>query len=200
MSRLPLERQTPMRERSLLPLGVLVLLSASSLSFAPPLPQGVSGLATQAAANRTVDLKVEKMDVRQAIRTVFKAFPSQSFTISPEVQGAVSADFRGLVLDDALSVLLRQVDAAVMIEAGVYCIVSRAEPSRTVILDGRQAPPLVGPYDGRPTPLAVEPPVVTSDATFLYVVRQGVVYKIQKATMKVVGEADLNPRRIKIVY
>lgn len=139
------------------------------------------------------------MDVREAVRTAFKAFPSQLYTISPEVRGKATADFRGLVLDDALSVVLRQVDAAVKVESGVYMVLPRSELSRTVVLDG-PTPGKLYALDRDPAPSPVEPPVVTSDASFLYVLRQGVVHKIDKATMKEVGKADLNDRRIRIVY
>ncbi len=131
--------------------------------------------------------------MREALRTVFKQV-GVSYTVSPDVKGTVRADFRGLVLDDALSVVLRQVGAHVRVRGGIDEIVPNG-----IFLSGPDPTDYSLLTQGPPAP-SVEPTVVTSDAKALDIVRLGIVHKIDKATMKEVGKLDLNDQRIKIVF
>ena len=156
--------------------------------------------AQVAPKTRAVDLKVEAVDLREAVRAVFKQV-GVSYTISPMVLGTVTASYTSLDFEDALRLLLRQVGATWRVEGGVYQILSFQEGANAL-------PPgfsLLSPDPVYQTLVASPPPpadptVVTSDATSLYVVRMGVVHKIDKATMKEVGKVDVGERKVRIRY
>jgi len=62
---------------------------------------------------------LDKVDIHIALRHLFERL-NVSFTIAPEVQGAVTVESSNLPFEIALQHLLRQVDATYRIEAGVY--------------------------------------------------------------------------------
>lgn len=78
-------------------------------------------------------LEYQQADVREALRALFKNV-GVSYSIAPEVQGAVTVSLKNVSFDTALQNVLRQVDATYRIEAGVYQIVKREDnpvPSTT---------------------------------------------------------------------
>lgn len=72
--------------------------------------------------NTSVSLDVSAADVNSALRVMLLGKPI-SYTISPEVQGTVTARFQSIRLEDALMKLLKQVNATYRVDGGVYQIV-----------------------------------------------------------------------------
>jgi type II secretory pathway component GspD/PulD (secretin) len=167
-------------------LALLAALALAATSFSV-------GQEPTTSAAAGIQLKVEKIDVREALRSIFKQ-ANISYTIAPEVKGSVSADFRGLVIEDAVSVLVRQVNAVVRVEGGVYQVMPFDESPRVVILDG--------PIAGSKQVLRSEAQVTfaSADDKFLYFLRDDSVMKVDKATMTTVATLPLGGRRIRISF
>lgn len=157
-------------------LGALATLAFGLTTFAPT----AQAQGSPEKATKTVSLDVTSVDLREALRAIFKQ-AGVSYTIDANLKGIVTADFRSVALEDALRIVLRQVDGRYRIDGGVYMIVA----PQTVDIFIRDPT-----YSGLILP-PPEPPAMTVDGGFLYVYRQGEVVKIDKKTMKVIGRVSL---------
>lgn len=157
-------------------LGGLVLLNVAP-AFAQGQPIGRQMIVRS--------LEFQQTDVREALRQLFKEV-GVSYTISAQVQGGVTVSMRNVPFDTALQNLTRQVDATYRIEGGVYQIVPRdgeAQPEPGVIrLNPSTERPGAGPY-------------MVVDGNFLFVMHEGVVDKIDKRSMKLIGTTVLSKGR-----
>lgn len=86
--------------------------------------EGVSEGSFVLGPPERMHVRMDQVDVREAIRRIFRAVNS-SYTIAPEVQGNVSLELQNVRFDIALENLVRQVDASFLIEGGVYNIVKK---------------------------------------------------------------------------
>jgi len=171
-----------MRPKPILLAFLILALATTGLSPAQD--------AAKPSALGGIELRTERMDVREALRSIFKQ-ANVSYTLAPEVQGFVSADFQGLVIEDAVCVLARQVDAVVRIESGVYQVIRYEGSPHIVIFDE--------PVPGSKQALRSDPPVTfaSADDKSLYFLRDGSLMKVDKATMKIVSTLQLGERRIR---
>ncbi len=69
-------------------------------------------------------LELEQADIRDAIKLLFKQVDGQ-YTISNEVQGTITANFKNVPFQTALRGILNQVNATYRIEGGIYNIIPR---------------------------------------------------------------------------
>jgi len=75
-------------------------------------------------------LELDQADVREALRALFKNV-GVSYSIAPEVQGAVTRSLRNVTFEAALQNVLKQVNATYRVEGGIYQIVLKEEPTTT---------------------------------------------------------------------
>jgi len=73
-------------------------------------------------------LELDQADVREALRALFKNV-GVSYSIAPEVQGAVTCSLRNVTFEAALQNVLKQVNATYRVEGGIYQIVLKEEPT-----------------------------------------------------------------------
>ncbi len=87
-------------------------------------------------------LELQDADVREALRALFKNV-SISYSIAPDVQGAVTVSLRNQTFEACLRNILNQVDATYRVEGGVYQIIKReaAPVPENNGNGGAQAPP-----------------------------------------------------------
>lgn len=92
----------------------------------------LGGLPSTAAAQDDIlttivpSLEFQEADVREALRSLFKA-KNVSYSIAPDVQGAVNVSLKNVTFEVALQNITRQVDATYRIEGGVFNIVRRVQ-------------------------------------------------------------------------
>lgn len=192
-----------MRARSLV-LSAFAGLSLLSLAV-------VSSVTPAAAQNPPSDnvaqLDLQGADVRQALRDLFRT-AGHSYTIAPDVQGPVTLSLRNVSFDTALQNITRQVDATYRVENGAYAIVrsdQAAGPEGRIGAGGfGQGGFGGGAFGGQggfgqggfgqgTGQVGAEPPVMTIDGDFVYVLRRGVLYKVEKKSLKLVGQIPLGP-------
>ncbi|RYG28902.1 hypothetical protein EON81_27705, partial [bacterium] len=70
-------------------------------------------------------LKYEQVDVREALRALFKAVGNPGYTIDPAVQGTITVNLSNVTFDIAINNILRQVDATYRLDGGIYQIIRR---------------------------------------------------------------------------
>ncbi|RYG45659.1 hypothetical protein EON79_12120, partial [bacterium] len=70
-------------------------------------------------------LKYEQVDVREALRALFRAVGNPGYTIDPAVQGTITVNLTNVTFDVALNNILRQVDATYRLDGGIYQIIRR---------------------------------------------------------------------------
>jgi hypothetical protein len=70
-------------------------------------------------------LDLQDAPIRDALKLLFEAVGVQNWTVSPDVQGNVTARLRDVPLETALRNILDQVDATYSIEAGVFKVFRR---------------------------------------------------------------------------
>lgn len=121
-----------------------------------------------------IDLRANQADVRETLRNIFRQ-SGISYSISPDVQGTVTADLQNVTFETALANVLRQVDATYLVEAGVFHIV---RPDNRTVLP---------PQGSMPS----EPPVVAQDSKYLYLISSGKIVKIRKSDLKVEQERSI---------
>lgn len=105
----------------------------------------LSGLAFAQAgdvAEKRVTFEARSTDIRDALKMLFKPMEA-SYTVSPEVQGTVTASFKNIPFETALQAMLLQVDASFSLEAGVYVIEPKA--ATPPIFPGKPNTPIVEP-------------------------------------------------------
>jgi len=134
------------------------------------------GQTPQALGNVLTAVDAEDMEVRELIRTVFRG-QGISYSIAPDIQGTVSVRMRNVTLDVALRNILRQVESTYLVEGGVVAIVPRTP--------GQAEPPIVEPNMQTPNPNV--PSAVVQDVKFLYIFQGSRIYKVEKATMKIMS-------------
>ncbi len=168
----------------------LSLLSLSLVSSVTP------ASAQNPPGDNVAKLELQGADVRQALRDLFRT-SGRSYTIDPAVQGPVTLSLQNVSFDTALQNMTRQVNATYRIENGAYAIVpagQAAGPEGRLGAGGFGQGGLGGGGFGQGAlPIAAEPPVMTIDGDFVYVLRRGVLYKIEKKSLKLVGQLPLGP-------
>lgn len=95
----------------------------------------VGGLAPRAFAqddpsDSKITIQLTDADVREAIKMLFKGL-NVSYEIASDVQGTVTVDYSSVPFATALRGILSQVKATYKIEAGIYKIMLREEPTTT---------------------------------------------------------------------
>jgi hypothetical protein len=128
-------------------------------------------------ADLKVFLDVWQVDVREALRMVAKQ-TGISYSIDPKILGSVSLAVQGVGLHEALSKLLRQVNANFEIEGGIY----QFRPIRGLRIGG-------GPLEfasASPSSAAAQ------EKNYIYLYRDGSLYKIGKADLKTVAFQKLH--------
>ncbi|MDR3691108.1 MAG: hypothetical protein P4L46_17135 [Fimbriimonas sp.] len=105
--------------------GRFALVCALSVCLFGGIPR--AALAQEDISQKTISsLDLEQADVREALRVLFKNV-NVSYSIAPEVQGAVTVSLKNATFETALQNILRQVDGTYRIEGGVYEIVRRVD-------------------------------------------------------------------------
>jgi type II secretory pathway component GspD/PulD (secretin) len=84
----------------------------------------------QSDGDKKVSLELEQVDVREALRALFKS-TGFSYSIAPEVQGLVTVNLHEVAFPTALQNILKQVSATYRVEAGVYQVVNREDPIKS---------------------------------------------------------------------
>jgi type II secretory pathway component GspD/PulD (secretin) len=64
--------------------------------------------------------EIRRADVREVLRTLFRANGGVSYSIAPDVQGIVTASFKNVRFEDVLKNILRQVDSTYRIDGDVF--------------------------------------------------------------------------------
>ena len=100
-----------------------------------------------------------------------------SIRVSPRVNGFVTLGKKETTFETAIQDMLRQVNATYYVYGGVYFVVPKGDAGRT---EFRQELPLSVP---RPDPSAT---AITQDGKFVYILSDGVLFKLQKSDMKLV--------------
>lgn len=118
---------------------------------------------------KPISVSFENADAREALRQVFKATGS-SYSIDPMVQGTVTFKGTEVPAEGVLHSILRQINAKFVKEGDVY----KVTPA--------------GPTIGSASGWSSEPPVVTQDERFLYLVSSGKIVKVRKSDLKVEKE------------
>jgi len=77
---------------------------------------------------RIPNLELESADVRDALKALFRSV-GVSFTIDADVMGTVTVSLKDVPFETALQAILKQVDATYRVEAGIYRIIRRQEPT-----------------------------------------------------------------------
>jgi len=85
---------------------------------------GRMNLSATSGAHDRMQLKLEKADVREALRKVCE-MAHVSYAIDPLVQGEVTLDLKNVTFESSLQNILHQVDATYLVENGVYIIGKR---------------------------------------------------------------------------
>ena len=90
--------------------------------------------------NGQINMDLEQVDVREALRALFKSMGT-SYSVAPEVQGVVTVNLHNVPFETALQNVLKQVNATYRLVGGVYEIVNREEPKPDKGGDVPTAPP-----------------------------------------------------------
>lgn len=106
-----------------------------------------------------------------------------SMQISPNVKGFVTPGNKDATFETTLQDLLRQVNATYYVEAGVYYVVPKGDAGR---MEFRQDASQTGPG---PNSAAT---AMTQDARYIYVLSDGLLFKLQKSDMKLVKKGSLS--------
>lgn len=154
---------------SLYCLAMVALIGALPAAFAQSSPK----VAPAAGPRELSEIQFRNADVREAIRSLFKRV-NEPYSIDPAISGRVTLTLKRASLKQVLEAMLPQVDAEYRVEAGIYNVLSR----RPSLNPFQEAPPL-----GKPWPM----PQVTQDVDHLYILREGVLYKVQKSDLKTVA-------------
>lgn len=101
----------------------LALASILSVMVFTALP-AISAAQTQ--PEDRISLEMEQVDVREAIRALFKS-TKVSYSIAPDVQGLITVNLKNVPFETALLNITRQVDSTFRIVGGVYEIVKKEQ-------------------------------------------------------------------------
>ena len=111
-------------------LGAVMFVSMPVTAKA--LTLGAQGGGQQDLSNKMVDsLNLQDVDVRDALRALFKYANGTSYVVQPEVQGTVTISLSNVKFELALRNILDQVKATFRIEGGIYQIIARKEDTGT---------------------------------------------------------------------
>ena len=86
-------------------------------------------------------LNLQDVDIRDALRALFKYAQGTSYVVGSEVQGTVTIELSNIKFEVALKNILDQVKATYKIEGGVYQIIGRPPDIGGVPTDGDNRPP-----------------------------------------------------------
>jgi type II secretory pathway component HofQ len=139
---------------------------------------------------KIISFEAKSADIRESLRNLFKQV-GVSYSIAPEVQGTINLQLTNVTFDVALQNIVRQVDAAYHIEGGVYQIVKRGQVRPRVVspdpTDNRIVIPATTSTQARQT----DPPVISQDGKYLYILRGGTLFKVNKSDLKTVAARKL---------
>jgi bla regulator protein BlaR1 len=121
-------------------------------------------------------LKFNDTDIREALQSLFNILKA-GYTISPDVEGTVTGDFRAATFATSIQQILKQVDATYDVVGGVYEI--------------HRAQRIQAGSDWRTIQMAKPETTITQDAKFLYILRGSTLYKVRKSDLKVVAKGTL---------
>ena len=91
----------------------------------------IGGVAASAHAQDNIEDKIvarldyQAADVREVLKSLFKAVGNPGYSVDSTVQGTVTTNLTNVTFAVALQNVLRQVDATYRIEGGIYQIVRR---------------------------------------------------------------------------
>ncbi len=175
--------------------GVAVLAIAGSTL--------VSRSYAQSAQSKVgyINQSFQDTDIRDAIKEVCEA-ANVSYTISPEVSGSITAGLSNQTFEGALTSLIRNSNVTYLLKGGVYDFMPRVTTHILTTAPRAQQPPQgfppqAGPrgfgggqgggfqFGGRPVESMV------TDGSFLFVAQGDMIFKIDKGSMKVVGQVSL---------
>lgn len=158
------------------------LALAPLLVLGGPVPGQESSSATGNQLSQTIpDIDFDHLDVRDAIRRLMKSNARLSYSISPEVQGIVSGHLSGVGLEQALQMILSQVEASYRVEAGV------------LVFDKQEID--YGAFGGFYAEQPISPSVTFADTHYLYVVRGKWISKVSRNDYSVLASTNLvDPR------
>lgn len=132
------------------------------------------GLPGQSLAPPPLSPKItvafQNTDAREALRQVFRQ-TGASYSIDPMVQGTVSYKGSEVPSDAVLTSMLHQINATFRKEDGIYKVMTLAQDVERIRLDAAN--------------WSSEPPVVTQDEHFLYLVGSGRILKVRKSDLTV---------------
>jgi len=102
----------------------IVLASVMGMTLLMGIPMAAHA---QGAQGGDISLDMEQVDVREALRAIFKS-TGGSYSVSPEVQGLVTVSLHNVKFETALQNVLKQVKATYRVIGGIYEIIPREEP------------------------------------------------------------------------
>jgi type II secretory pathway component GspD/PulD (secretin) len=132
-------------------------------------------------------------NVRAALRTLFQEFKI-SYSIDPSIQGDVNVDVSPRSFEHRLQSILDQAHATYRVNGDTYQVL--ALPERKGIRMNPPDPALMSLMMGTviETEPDQEPSTITSDKSFLYIVKGGYVYKLAKKDLAIVATRRLEHR------
>jgi type II secretory pathway component GspD/PulD (secretin) len=154
---------------------VVILMTCLTIGFV--------GKVSAQGGNQT-SFKFVGVDVRDALRDLCKSV-NVSYSIAPNVQGTVTAEFKNITFEAGLQNILAQVGATFRLNAGVYEIIKN-EPGPISSGGGF---PMQGGFGLFPAPSPGS--AIAQDSKFLYVLTGSCVYKLQKSDLKIVHSQAL---------
>jgi hypothetical protein len=93
-------------------------------------------------SNTTISsLNLQDVDIRDALRALFKYASGVSYVVGSDVQGTVTIELSNIKFEVALRNILDQVKATYRIEGGVYQIISRVDTAPNTTPDTPGGPP-----------------------------------------------------------
>jgi type II secretory pathway component HofQ len=124
---------------------MLMAALAAVMLVAAPLKANAHGLVRQSGqdvSQTTISsLNLQDVDIRDALRALFKYASGVSYVVGSEVQGTVTIELSNIKFEVALRNILDQVKATYRIEGGVYQIISRSNDPTVVPTDEHTGPP-----------------------------------------------------------